>query len=212
MALSKLASGLYVYRGKQEETPLATTREGGLKVAQALPAGAEATRQGKRWSVINTSALASLVVRPSTVAMVTLYNAEPGGGKSYVIERLFAHALVTAANSTYGIWAQINERDASPIGADDMAAEIRSHNGGHKYGGNAVVGIAETVVAEGWFPHGRAGVSVTVTVPGAQLEAKIDGRMIIPPLNALSITVVSNNTSNTFTSGMEWTEEQLDIE
>jgi len=144
--------------------------------------------------------------------MVTIYNGEKPGGKSYIIDRMFAHALVTAANSVYGIWAQINQRDAAPIGADDLSAEIRPTNGGAKYKGEAFVGINETVVAEGWFPWGESANHVTVTTPGAQLNAPVDGKLIVPPQNALSITVVSNSATNTFTCGAYWYEVQLDVE
>ena len=212
VAIQSLIRGVFNNKGLPTERDAAMTRQGGLHVAQSLPPMAELTRLGTGASVISTAAAASVVVRPSTVALVTIYNGEPEGGKSYVIDRLFAHGLVTVANATAGLWAQINERDAAPIGADDLSAEIRGHTGQNKYKGNAHVGVDETVVAEGWFPWGQSGVSVTVTVPGAQLVAEVMGRLIVPPRNALSVTVVSSNATGTFTAGASWNEVQLDIE
>ena len=212
VAVDALVRGVYNDKGVPVERGVALSREGALHVAQALPPMAELTRRGTGASVISLIAAASLVARPSTVALVTIYNNEPATGKSYIVDRLFGHALVTVANATYGLWAQINERDAAPIGADDLEAEIRGHTGEGKYGGRAIVGINETVVAEGWFPYGPSQVNVTVTVPGGQLEANIGGRLIVPPQRALSLTVVSSNATTTFTVGASWNEVQLDVE
>lgn len=214
MEIKALLKGLYTFGGSTFEKDVPVTRTGDLLVAQSLPPYTELARRGMGWSVISLVAVAGLVVRPGTVALVTIFNDEPPTGKSYIIDRLYTHQLVSAsAESYFGIWACLHKETAEPVGADDLSAEIRSHNGRTKYAGNAVVGINETVVDDGWFPYGMAArVEAAGTLPGSQAEAIIAGRLVVPPKRSLSIHVVAGTTSEDFTVGASWFEAQLDNE
>src|SRR3990167_9210435 len=137
-----------------------------LLTAQGLPPYTELTRRGRGWQVMDTSATAAVVVRPSTVAGLTVYNGETGAtAKSYVIDRVGAFNLVTtAALSDWSIWACIHPAGMTAPTADITA--IKGMNGG-TYAGSAIVDTAATVTDNGWFPivAGPIGNPGTVT-PG----------------------------------------------
>lgn len=168
------------------------------------PVGMLWTAKGYGYQAKAVTAVAALVVRPGATAMLTLFNNEAGGGKSYVIERVNAHNLVGVAGSSYSIWLCVH-----PVG---MAAPVnditpRDNTGGRARGGSlAIVDIAATVVDDGWYPWGNSGHAVTVTVPGGVVEAPINKDIILPPQSGLSAHVVADTTGATFTIGFRWFE------
>src|SRR3990167_10858376 len=183
-----------------------------LLVAQGLPKYAELVRRGNVWSAMNTSALAALVVRRSTVANFTLFNNEPEGGKSYVLLRAFAFNLVsTAAEARSGLWLCVHPKGlVTPT--DDITAR-GSAVGKANYGGRAKCDTAMTVTDNGWFPWGPfSTVEPTGALPGAVMCADVAGLIVVPPQCGVSTQVVSSGTGKTFTSGFSWLEEQLFIE
>lgn len=189
---------------------LRSNSEQELLAAQGVPPYTEMTRRGLGWQVMNTSALAALVVRPSTVANLTLYNGETGAtAKSYVIDRVFAFNLVsTAAQARSGIWLCSHVTMTAPTA--DITA-IKSTNGKGIYSGAAIVDTGATVVDNGWFPWGTWGdVEPTGVLPGGILTVDVAGRIVVPPGAGLSIQVVSSVVGNTFTTGFHWYEVELD--
>jgi len=178
-------------------------------VAQGLPPYTEMSRLGLGWQVMNTVALASLVVRPSTVAGLTLFNNNPAGGRSFVLDRLFAFNLVsTAAQARAGMWACIHPTGTTRPTADITA--IRSMSGKPSYDGGAIVDTGATVVDDGWFPIGNwADTEPTGVLPGGIMEFKAEGRFVVPPTAAISITVVSSAAATTYTHGFAWYEIAL---
>jgi len=202
-----------VYRGGSVplETQVGSDVLSNLLVAQGAPPFAEMTRRGNGWAAMNTSALAALVVRPSTVANFTLFNNELAGGKSYIILRAFAFNLVTtAAQARSGLWLCVHPPGlVSPT--NDITARS-SMNARAAYNGRAICDTAMTVVDNGWFPWGiTTDVEPTGLLPGSVLTAEVDGRIVVPPQCGVSTQVVSSVVGNTFTSGFMWYEEQLAI-
>lgn len=192
--------------GKDEEGQLAEDKS--ILVSQSLPPYAEMARLGEGWSVMNTAAIASLVVRPSTVAMGTLWNGEVGdNAKSYIIDRAFAHNLVGVANSGFGIWLCVHKKMTAPTA--DITA-IRG-NTGKAYNGAAIYDVGATVGDDGWFPWGNSIRTVTITVPGGQVEVLVEGRLIVPPGAGISITVVADTVGVTMTPGFSWWERKLTL-
>jgi fructose-specific phosphotransferase system IIC component len=67
-------------------------------------------------------------------------------------------------------------------------------------------------VDNGWFPIDTVGSKVgntgTVT-PGASIAIPIEGRFVIPPTAAISITVVGSLVGQTFTTGFSFYELYL---
>ncbi len=195
-----------------DDQALDATERGDLYVAQGTPPYAEITRQGGGFSAIQTAATAALVVRPSTVAAITIWNGEAAGGKSYVIDRLFSHNLVsTAAESFFGIWACIHPAGMTNPG-EDIAASATNVTGptGKVYGGLAIVGVAETVVNNGWYPWGRGqAIEAGGVLPGSHDSVDVAGRLIVPPQGGISVQVVASLVGCTFTTGLSWWEMQL---
>ena len=182
-----------------------------LFVAQGLPPYTEMARQGLGWQAMATAAVAALVVRPTTVAIATLWNGEPAGGKTLIMDAAFAHNLVGVANSDYGIWLCVH-----PVGMAAPTNDITVRNsmsGRPANSGNARTFFdnGATVADDGWFPWGNSVANVTITVPGGQVEAKIEGRIIIPPTAGISISIVADTTGVTSTCGFRWFEKALTL-
>lgn len=176
-----------------------------LLTAQGLPPYTEMTRKFNYVSAMNTSALAALVVRPGTTANFTLFNNEPAGGKSYVIDRMFAFNLVsTAAEARSGMWYCVHKPGLVSPTADITA---RGWGRGSAGSSNSITDTAMTVIDDGWFPAGPfSTVEPTGVLPGAIMEVRFEGRIIVPPLCGFSTQVVSSVVGNTFTTGFAWWE------
>lgn len=211
MALARIFKALYRGDGDESERNLLTDRGANLLTSQGYPEYTELVRQGQVWSAMNTTALAALVVRPSTVANFTLFNNEPEGGLSFVIIRAFAFNLVsTAAQARSGLWLC-----AHPKGLVSPTNDITARGSSvckANYGGRAIADTAMTVTDNGWFPWGAWGdVEPTGVLPGGILVADVLGRIVVPPQCGVSTQVVSSVVGNTYTSGFEWAEVRLDL-
>lgn len=164
--------------------------------------------------MIATAAVAGLVIRPSTVAGITLWNGEAATGKSYIIDRIFSHCLVAGGEAgSAGLWVCVHPTGMTAPTADipASATNITGHTG-KRYAGRAVVDVGATVVDNGWYPWG-IGIQLPPTaIPGALLEARVEGRLIVPPSAGISIQVVTSVNDETFCSGLSFYEEVLDIE
>lgn len=199
-------------RGMKEvagvEVDVRATEGGDLQIAQALPSGAVLTAKGYGWQAITTTGVAGLVVRPSTVPLMSIYNGEAAGGKSYVIERVFAFNLVsTAAQAFWSIWLCVQPVGVTASASVITPAMIRSTRGAGAYGGLAKIDDDTACDDSGWFPWGPIGESeATGVLPSGAVSAEINGRIIIPPTSALNISVVTSAVGQTFTAGVHWFE------
>ena len=178
-----------------------------LFVAQGLPPGTEATRRGNRWATMSTTAVAGLVVRPSTAAAFEIFNGYAAGGKSLIVDRLFYFNLVsTNVVEGFSGWAQVTTTKAA---VTDGSFAVRGASG-KAYAGSVIAAASTTVIASGWFPwtnayqKGAGGV-----VPFGAVIAEVAGRLIVPPQCSLCLHVVSSLVGQTFTQGAEWIEEVL---
>lgn len=193
------------------EVDINANRHGDLLIASGLPPYTEMTRQGKGWQAMTTSAVACLIARPGVTALLTLWNGEEGGGPSYVIDRLFAQQLVSAAAAArWGLWACLHQSMAA-VDADITA--IKGLSGKANYGGKARLDVGATVVDDGWFPFGEQhDVEATGTLGGGQVDVRIEGRLIIPPQHGLSLHGVASSVDVDLNVGFAWYEVQLDLE
>ena len=164
--------------------------------------------KGYGYQAMATAAVAALVVRPSTTAMATLFNNESGGGKAYVIERVFAHNLVTASEEQGGIWLCVHP---TGMAAPTNDITVRNNTGGKAAGGSlSIFDNGATVVNDGWFPWGAGEwTNLDGTAPGGQIEVHIDGEIVVPPQAGISLHVVATTTANTYTAGFHWFEVPL---
>ncbi len=180
-------------------------------ISQGLPRYTEMTRLGNGWQVIDTSAVAAVVVRPSTTAGLTLYNGNAAGGDVYIIDRAFVFNLVsTDVIHAYSIWGCLHSAGHAAAAADITAIKGMSAN---TYAGSATVEVDMTVTDSGWFPLADGDIgNPGTTTPGGAIVADVAGRLIVPPTGAFSIQVVASVTGDTFTHGVSWYEQALDLE
>ena len=176
--------------------------EGGLLIA--VPPQIIWTAKGYGFQAMATSAIAGLVVRPSTTAAATLYNKSTT--KLLIIERVMVHQLVSGtAQSMFGLW--LCSHPAGMVAPTNDITVRNSTNGGSAGGSDTIFDNGATVADDGWFPWGDWGeVEATGVLPGCQLSAEIGGRIIIPPTGALSAHVVAGTVDEDFTIGFHWFE------
>ena len=200
-----------VLGGSGEEVAQGGDKYGNAYIAQGLPPYVVLSKEGNGWQVMATAAVAALIVRPSTVALGTLWNGEADGGKSYIIDRIFAQQLVSAtAAARWGIWACLHPINMTAPTADITA--IKSMSGKTNYGGSAKFDIGATVVNDGWFPWGDGkDVEATGTLGGNQSSVPVGGRLIVPPSAGLSIHVVASSVDVDLCVGVSWYEKVLDL-
>ena len=179
-------------------------------VAQGLPPYTEMVRRRTSWATMSTSAVAGLVVRPSTTAAFEIFNNYGPGGKSLIIDRLFWFNLVsTNVVEGFSGWAQVTDTKAA---VTDGSFVVRGSTGS-AYGGPVICAASTTVIASGWFPWGNAyQKGAGGVVPFGALTAEVNGRLIVPPQRSLCLHVVSSLTGQTFTQGASWFEEQITID
>lgn len=180
------------------------------RIADQTGPYARARRAHEHESAIAASAIAGLVVRPSTTAAITFWNGEQKGGKSLVIDRVFTHNLVSTTAQTYfGLWYCMHlDNMAKPT--NDITALRGSGDGRISDNSVVIVDVGATVLNDGWFPAGVSGEAEEVGVlPGSLAEWEADGRLVVPPGAALSLHVVAGVVGDTFTSGASWWRTQL---
>lgn len=179
-------------------------------VAGGLPPYTEMARKGRAWSTMSVTAVAGLVVRPTTVCAFELFNGNGAGSYSLIIDRLFWFNLVsTAAAEAFSGWAQVTAAKTAPATA---SLAVRGSSG-KAYQGGVVNAIGTTVVDSGWFPWGNTfGLVSGGVTPLGGIEARVEGRLIVPPSCSLCLHVVSSLVGQTFTQGVSWYEDVLTIE
>ena len=160
-------------------------------------------------SIIATSAVAALVVRPTTTAMITIWNPADPGGKDLVPDRLFTFNLVsTIAQAFFSLWYCLHLNMAKPT--NDISALRGTGDGREANDSSPIVDNGATVLDDGWFPVGVAGETEEVGVlPGGMVEWNNilpDGnpRIIVPPQHGISLHVVSSVVGETYTTGMSY--------
>ena len=201
-----------LFRGGRGELEAQFNGLGDLFVAQgAAPRYAEMARRGNGYATMATSAVAALVVRPTTTAALEIQNVTPG--KVMVIDRIFAHELVTSTTGLGGgavQYAMVTRPVAAAI--TDAALVIASLSGKAPLGKGALTAASTTVVDNGWFPYGSTvkKESAGAVVPGGGIEALIEGRLLVPYMHSLCLHVVSGYTGDTFTNGASWYWEDAD--
>ena len=188
------------------------SEEGGILVSQVYSPEIELARRGNGLAAISTTAAAALVVRPSTTAMVTLVNNEPAGGKSYIIKDALAFNLVsTALAEGASIWLCVHPVGRGDTVTNNIAARGNMTGKPVVNPGNSIFGIDDTVTDDGWFPYGpQMSITLVGVTPSGAIVAPIND-IILPPTAAVSLQVVAGLTTDTFTAGFRWYEEQMAV-
>lgn len=188
----------------------------------------EIHRLGHSFQVGTTTAVAAVVAMPaSTVHGFSIYNNEPEGGKSYVLDWLGCSNVVTTTGiacqgQMLGLIGQVPEVAPAFI----AAPAIKKMNGMSGGAGGTVDSRARAVltgtalpattgVAADWFPCGpcfnKIGVAALTTPAGYGSQWYADGRIIIPPKRYFSMHVIANVVGETFQMWVAWHEKKFDL-
>ncbi len=151
---------------------------------------------------------------PTTTTALEIFNNTTGqSAVALVIEDIFAFQLLsTAAVQTYGVWAMVTTQKVAPT---NTALSIFSQSGlplqATTAASRIITAVNTTVVANGWRPYGVVQAwGLAAATPGNALVGPVDGRLIVPPLCSLCVTVVGSiATASSFTCGASWAELQL---
>jgi hypothetical protein len=164
-------------------------------ITQGTPERMEMVRLGNSW-VIRTAAIACVTAIPTTTASSYLWNGEPSGGKSYVIDNIgWICTTSAAAASMFGLLLCLNKAPltAAPATADTL--NIATLNG-RGYGGNAATGHTATVVDDNWWSVGNSGNTNALTATGGYtLWCVLEGSVIITPGRILGLACIAVNTT-----------------
>lgn len=179
----------------------------------------EIVRVGRAFKAGTTTAVAAVVAIPTTAVGFAIYNGEPDGGRSYIIDRMWAqNSVSTAVVCQAQLLALIGQvREAIPT--DAMPANSRISLSGLSGVDTKVRAIltatalpATTGLQGYWLPVGQAGTKPSaVATPGYGMIAEINGRLICPPGRYCAVHVLANVVGETFQMGIEWHEKQVEI-
>lgn len=176
----------------------------------------EITRVGRSFQVHTAAAIAAVVAIPTTAHMLALYNAEPEGGRSLIIDFVAASNVVSTAVASQatllGLVGQLPE-----VAPTDAALGITKLNGNGAGQDTQVMTIlnatalsAATGLAANWFPLGpSAGKPGAAATPGYAIWADVNGRIIVPPKRFFAVHVLANVVGETFLAYIGWHERQL---
>ena len=200
-----------------EETQVMLTGQAEELTANAAAIYQDASRIGRSFWVANAigTPVSAVTAIPTTAHMLALYNNEPDGGRSYVINYVWVHNVAVTAVTIFhagiiGLLGQV--REAIPTNA---APVVKNANSGGKLdtrartiiGGTALP--AGTGLAANWMPLSTTFHNKVVTLPGHGAYVPIDGRIIVPPGRYFAVHVLASITTNTYIAGIGWTEKNL---
>jgi hypothetical protein len=198
-----------------EEIQFALTAQAEQLVAHGAQWNQENVRQGRAFWVANAigTPVAALTAIPTTAAALAIYNNEPDGGRSYVIDYVWCfNVAVTAVTQFHaGMIGCLGEvREAIPTAG---APVIKNACGSGKLDTRCrpiIAGMgAGSGLAANWFPMGPTWKSSVVTLPGLAMIVPVEGRVIVPPGRYFGVAVLSSITTHTYICGIGWTEKQL---
>ncbi len=196
-----------------QPTSIKATLPGDLYVAQHLPPSTIMALSGKLYEVIASSAAACLASAtiPTTAALGTLWNGENGGGKVYIIDRVFAQLVATdtATKNRFGMWVCNHIAMTAPTASITAFKNTRGDAGTPD---NARFGVGETVIDDGWFPVGNGILNEeNQTDGGSQVDVPLFGRYVVQPQHGFSIHCVSNDTNITVRVGVSFYVLDIDL-
>lgn len=195
--------------------PMELSGQGEQLFALGAAQAQENARGGRSYWVANPigSPIAAVTAIPTTAVILALYNNEPEGGRSYIIDYVWAHFVVVPAALVHcgiiGLLGQV--REAIPT---NSAAVVKCSHGMGKLDTLARTVLNTTVpagtgLAANWMPLGDSIKTSIVSVAGANIVVPVEGRIIVPPGRYFGVSVLSSVTTSTSIMGIGWTEKQL---
>jgi hypothetical protein len=170
------------YPENREDEQLVINTRGDMSMAQGLPELTELVRMGDSWQVLSAAA-AALTAVPTTAAGLSLWNGEPGQGKSYAIDSIGCVEIVTDATqqNSLALFSMVSRAVITP--PVDAALTIGGLSG-KIYGGKArTVAGATTLATDVWIPNAPSSPGATAFAGGVWRvhEASLRGLYLVPP-------------------------------
>lgn len=196
---------------------LVLTQQLELLVAAGATPNGEITKVGRSFWIGTTTAVAAVVAIPTTAVMLAIYNNEPDGGRSYVIDWVGASGVAkSAAIGQQQLICNIGQTRAAVPTNSALVAKKNNGLGGGTNDTRALSIISGTAldaitgVAANWFPLGPSvGNPTAVAVPGHGLWQAVDGRFIVPPGRYFAMHVIADVVGNTYQGFIAWHERQM---
>lgn len=198
------------YPENNEEEQMHVNNRGDQIIAQGLPELAEIVRMGDSWQILSAAAT-GLTGLPTTTSGWSLWNGEPAGGKTYIIDSVAVFKVVidTTQIDQLGLFVCNNR---PPVTAPTDAAINPSGLSGKRYGGNMKFAAAVTVTNDGWFPAGTSPVcSATIGGTAWQVtDVPLRGLYLVPPGGMFSLAAVEvTATASKLRAVIRWHEALL---
>lgn len=209
---------LAINRVSDAEIGLGSNEVGDLLAAQGDAIFTEVTRPARSFMWRNTTAVAALDAIGDVATNCALYNGAPDGGRSMIIDAIFASQVgnAGAALEQAGMIFCLGHIRADVPG-DSGIIPKRLNSIGPASDTVAVTTVggtdldAITGLAINWFPIGRNVRTMVHTLPGMSLWAPVDGRIILSPGRYLGLHVLASSTDVDFTMGVQWHEKTLTL-
>lgn len=200
------------YPEADEDKQLIINNRGDLAIAQSLPPRSELVRLGQSWllTLPTASAFTFVAAWPTTRYEISLWNGEPDGGKSYVIDSCFMTNITSmAAAQPMSLLAQMAP---ARVAAPAAGVSIFTPLGKNKiYGGAGVSGVAvTTAVANKWMAIGAAYAAMTTNLGGTIL-ADTYGLFVVPPGGQFGLAGLAGTAAGTAIVGLVFHEVQLTL-
>jgi hypothetical protein len=207
----------------REDEQIQLSGQAEVLFAQAAAPYQEIVRQGRMFMASTTTAVASVVAIPSNAYGFAIYNGESDGGRSYIIDQIWAMFTVnTVALPHVGIIANLGQvREAIPsaatgavprqmngMGNSDTKVKIMlAADNGYALGAGLVP--TTTGIAGNWMPIGASVNAAVTSLPGFQQMINLDGKIIVPPGRLLLLHTLGSVVSSSAQLGVVWHEKML---
>ena len=183
-------------------------------VAQGMAPFEEISRTGS-FHCTTTTPVASVVALPTTAASIRMFNTATDGGRSIVIDAIYAVSIVGHGTlGQFGLICVVGQTRVAALVQDLVVRKSNGMGAGADSTAALVAGgalDAVTGVAIGWIPVGPTANMSVISLPSVVLWAPIDGRIIVPPGRQFGVNVMGVNATTTFNCGIMWHEKQLDL-
>lgn len=211
-----------INRVTDDEISLKANQAKEMLVARGSAKYEDATRSGKRFSYRNTTGVAAVTAVPTIATNCAFFNSDPAGGRSIIVDAIFASAVGNAAGALgqyhiIYVLGQTDVRAAVDLPAFTVLIPRKLNGLGPTSDTCVQIAIgganldAVTGVAVGWMPACTSVITAVTTLPGMHLWAQMDGRLIIPPGRLLGLHVMASQTTATWAMGIQWHEKVITL-
>jgi hypothetical protein len=206
-----------IYGSDNEETQYELTGQAEQLVAHSAAQHSENVRLGRSFWVNTAAEITAVIAMPTTACGFALYNGEADGGRSYIIDQVWAlYTAAPAALYQAGIVACLSQVRETPIAnALSATVTIKTLNGSGKSDTRARVILTATALpattgfAGNWMQIGDMTEAAITSLPGCQQVHDVQGRYVVQPGRFFALHVVASAVGVHAQLGIAWTERYL---